>query len=152
MLRLRSRNLERFARSLERAPATFERLQAPRFRRSLDLLKDAAVTRTPTRSGRMRRAWRVRVGGAGSRLTGTVENTMPYAGAVDQGARLREIRPKRKKALNWRGVRGEVFAARADWPGFRGRYIVRRALASARPRIARELAGAVFDLARSLKT
>ena len=92
-------------------------------------LKRALEENTPVRSGKMKSSWSVKGtkemlrGRGGARFT--VENSQPYAAAVDDGASPRMIYPRKARALKIPGI---GFRAYANWPGFPGRMIVQKAL------------------------
>lgn len=92
-------------------------------------LKKALEENTPVRTGKMKSSWKVAGtkemlrGAGGARFT--IENTQPYASAVDDGAAPRMIYPRNKRALKIPGI---GFRAYANWPGFPGRMIVQKAM------------------------
>ena len=70
----------------------------------------------PVRTGNLRRTIHLASASATSAVTVASAN---YAAAVELGTRPHVIRPRRRKALRFKGATGIVFAKRVNHPGTR---------------------------------
>jgi HK97 gp10 family phage protein len=95
-----------------------------------------AKREAPVKTGNLRRTITSRVERGGDR--GVIGTNASYAKAVHDGRKEVIIRPKRAKALFWRGAAHPV--KRVKQPPRKGNPFFERALTVARPRVERELA------------
>lgn len=97
---------------------------------------------TPVKTGTLRRSITSRVEQGGNR--GVIGTNVEYARSVHEGTRPHFIRPKRAKALFWKGARHPVRVVRH--PGTKANAFMTRTAVRLRPIAEKELA-AVFGKA-----
>jgi HK97 gp10 family phage protein len=104
--------------------------------RAVLTVEAAAKRESPVKTGNLRRSITSRVERGGDR--GIVGTNARYARAVHEGTRPRVIRPRRARALFWRGARHPVKSVRH--PGTRANPFLERAMRVSKPAVERELA------------
>lgn len=104
--------------------------------RAVLVVEAQAKRESPVKTGTLRRSITSRVERGGDR--GVVGTHLRYARSVHDGSRPHIIRPKRAKALFWRGARHPVTSV--NHPGNRANPFFVRALERVRPQVERELA------------
>lgn len=97
---------------------------------SATVLTAAAKREAPVREGRLRRSISYQAGGQGRYV---VAPAVPYAVPVHEGTRPHTIRPKRAKALFWKGAAHPVRVV--HHPGTKANRYMTRALARSRPQL-----------------
>ena len=108
-------------------------------------IHDEVFRRTPRVTGHLQRSLTTQVDPSPLPMWGRIGTNVSYAPDVHFGTRAHEIRPRRKRALSWRGARHPV---RRVWhPGTRAQPFMTEGMRAALPLIVRLLRACGDDIA-----
>ena len=101
-------SLKNFQKSIKDTVKDTEKEMEKIMNQTGDVVKASAMKNTTSKSGRLRRGWRIQRKGKGSKRIDSIFNEVPYANIIENGSR--KVPPRR---MLMRAVRkGKVFLKR----------------------------------------